>query len=167
MWLTKNEKIVLQLILENSRLNDTSIAEKLGITSQAVGRIRKDLEEENIIESYKTKLNSGKLGIDVFALIRLSILKESKKKEIEEEIINLKNTITLIKTMDGDLNYTSIMGFSSFEEMEAFVNQETQLRKNIAIKEVIPYSQKNVLKNSPNDLFKSALDTNQFKEKPS
>ncbi len=164
MWLTKNEKRVLQFLLENSRLTDTNIAEKLNISSQAVGRIRKELEEEKVIESYRAKLNSNKLGIKVFTLIKISILKESKKKEIEQEIMALKNTIVFIKTMDGDMNYTLIMGFPLLEEMEDFINGETELRKNIIVKEVIPYCQKNVLKNSIRDLLKSTIDQSGIKK---
>jgi hypothetical protein len=36
MWLTNNEKKALKLLLENSRLSDTTIATKLNITSQAL-----------------------------------------------------------------------------------------------------------------------------------
>jgi len=46
MWLTKNEKEVLKLLLSNGKLSDTSIAEKLDISTQATGRIRKRLEEK-------------------------------------------------------------------------------------------------------------------------
>lgn len=164
MWLTKNEKRVLQFLLENSRLTDTNIAEKLNISSQAVGRIRKELEGEKVIEGYKAKLNSNKLGVKAFALIRMAISKESKKKEIEQEIIKLKNTIVFIQTMDGDMNYIIIMGFANLEEMEVFINEETELRRNITIKEVIPYCQRNVFKNSIKDLLKFMIDNSGTKK---
>lgn len=164
MWLTKNEKRVLQFLLENSRLTDTNIAEKLNISSQAVGRIRKELEGEKVIEGYKAKLNSNKLGVKAFALIRMAISKESKKKEIEQEIVKLKNTIVFIQTMDGDMNYIIIMGFANLEEMEVFINEETELRRNITIKEVIPYCQRNVFKNSIKDLLKFMIDNSGTKK---
>ena len=40
MWLTKHEKEVLKLLLEDGKLSDTSIAERLNISTQAIGRIR-------------------------------------------------------------------------------------------------------------------------------
>ena len=158
MRLTKNEKKILHLLLENSKLSDTTIATQLKISSQAVGRIRRDLENKEIIENYKAKLNSGRLGVKVFAFIKMSIVEKSKRKEIEKELSKLKNTIIFVKTMDGDLNYTLTMGFQSIEDMEDFINQETELRKNIAIKEVIPYCQRNVLKNSITDLLRFFIE---------
>ena len=43
MWLTKHEKEVLKLLLDDGKISDTSMAEKLNISTQAVGRIRKRL----------------------------------------------------------------------------------------------------------------------------
>ena len=67
MWLTKNEKKVLKLLIGNAKLSDTSIANQLNISSQAVGQIRKKLEEE-IIEGYTVNINPSKLGINVFVI---------------------------------------------------------------------------------------------------
>jgi len=64
MWLTKNEKKVLKLLLDNAKLSDTYIAKKLNISSQAIGRIRKKLEEE-IINGYILDLDYSKININM------------------------------------------------------------------------------------------------------
>lgn len=44
MNLTRNERNVLKYVVENAKTTDSEIAEKLHITLQAIGRIRKKLE---------------------------------------------------------------------------------------------------------------------------
>jgi DNA-binding Lrp family transcriptional regulator len=56
MKLTKNEKTVLKLLLDNAKISDSAIAAKLKISSQAVGKIRRKLEK-TVIDSYTVNLN--------------------------------------------------------------------------------------------------------------
>lgn len=159
MWLTKNEKKVLQLLLENSRVSDTDIAKKLNISSQAVGRIRKELEEE-LIKEYSVKIDSNKLGAEVFVLVKFRFIGESNWKELEKKIIDFGNTIILIRTMQGDNSYVLTMGFKDINEMEKFLNDNNSqsLRSNLIITETMPYCQKNVLKHSAKDFLKMMID---------
>ena len=91
MNFTKNEKKVLKLLLVNSRISDTEIANNLKISSQAVGKIRRKLEQ-SVVESYGINLNYSKLGIQTFALA-LSKLNKSGQElgELEIEQLLLEN----------------------------------------------------------------------------
>lgn len=155
MWLTKNEKKVLKLLLDNARLTDTFMAEKLKITSQAVRQIRKKLEDEKIIESYQVKISSEKLGVTAFAIIKFSI--NNDKDEVEKTIKENKNTILLIKTMDGSYKYSVTMGFPKLEDLNAFLNNNL-INKKISVQEVLPFTQKNILKTSSKDLMHKMID---------
>ena len=57
MKFTKNEKKVLRLLLKDGRTLNTKIAERLTISKQAVGKIRKKLENQGVINSYSVKLD--------------------------------------------------------------------------------------------------------------
>jgi len=53
-----------------------------------------------------------------------------------------------------------LLGFIQHsKEMEIFINEETELRKKIIIKEVIPYCQRNVFKNSIKEMIKLIINT--------
>ena len=65
MQLTRNEKRVLKLLVDNAKLSDISMANKLNISGQAVGKIRHYLEQ-NIIKKYTlTKIKEKALEYDI------------------------------------------------------------------------------------------------------
>lgn len=159
MLLSNNQKQVLHLLLENSRLTDMAIASQVGISSQAVGQIRKELEEE-LIEGYSVRLKSELLGVKAFSIMKIVLPAHSE--DLEKKITNLDNTITFIRTMQGEDTYFAIFGFSSCEELEAFINKRSEgelknIRNKIIIKEVLPFTQNNVLKTSAKDLLRSKI----------
>ena len=59
--LTRNEKTVLKSLIVNGRISDSEIAKKLGITAQAVGKIRRKLEKMELIKGYTTLVDYEKL----------------------------------------------------------------------------------------------------------
>ena len=79
MNLTKHEKYVIKCLLENGKVTDKDIAKELGITSQAVGKIRKKLEKNGIIEVYSVSINYDELDINAFAIILAKLTSEGWK----------------------------------------------------------------------------------------
>ncbi len=64
--LTRNDKYVLKQLIGHGRISDSATAEKIGVTPQAVLKIRNKLEEAGIIEGYTPNVNYKKLGITHF-----------------------------------------------------------------------------------------------------
>jgi len=162
MWLTKNEKGVLKLLVANAKLSDTSISKELNISSQAVGRIRERLEED-IIQKYTVNLDSKMLGINIISIIKVNC-NNSKDKTIEEiqnEIKKLPEVMFFLKTINGEGEHISIAGFKSMEELEKFINEKKKIKHfndYYSIKEVIALPLNCVLKNSNVDLYNKMID---------
>jgi Lrp/AsnC family leucine-responsive transcriptional regulator len=162
MWLTKHEKAVLKLLVNNAKLSDTSIGNQLNISSQAIGRIRKRLEED-IIKSYTLELDSKKLGINIIALIKIAFDSSENKslEDLERKIINLSEVHMLLKTISGEKEYILIAGFSDMEELERFVNQKKtdhKFNECCIIKEVVSLPLNCVLKNSAIGIHSKMID---------
>ncbi len=159
MWLTKNEKKILGLLLDNSRISDTSLAERVGISSQAIGRIRRQLEED-MIKEYSLKLDNKELGIELFAMLIVSL--EKAKPEVEKKIIEFKNTISFFKTLRGKEEYVLVLGFKDIEEMNNTLNPSPQNKEAVsnflAVKEIIPFCHSNILKDSSKDIWVNAIN---------
>ena len=62
--LTRNDQEVLKTIIQSAKLPDTEIAKKMGLSPQAVFKIRHKLEDKGIIKGYQPILDLKKLGIN-------------------------------------------------------------------------------------------------------
>jgi DNA-binding Lrp family transcriptional regulator len=163
MKLTKNEKQVLKLLLENGRISDVDMAKVMNISTQAVGQIRRKLENENIITGYNCNLNYEKLGLNQFALIKVRLKDKFRIKS------SYSNTVSLLRESSESIfsflhtgsqaSYLSVVGFRDQKEMDRFFNiLEFQYFDQVEIVNVYPFSHLNLLKNSSKDLFKMVLN---------
>ncbi|MFA5723527.1 MAG: Lrp/AsnC family transcriptional regulator [Candidatus Pacearchaeota archaeon] len=162
MWLTKHEKEVLKLLLNNAKLSDTSIAEKLNISSQAVGKIRKRLEED-LIKSYTLNLDLKKLGVSLVALVRVRFgnLNEKDTKDIEARLMRLPEVNLLIRTMSGEGEYIVLGKFRDINDLNRFVEEKRKtnpIQDGFCVKEIIILPIDYVLKHSSEDLYNGIID---------
>ena len=74
--LTKNDQEVLKSIIQHAKIPDKEIAEKMGISPQAVFKIRHKLESLGIIKGYQPILDLKKLGIKVMVILIIKLRPE-------------------------------------------------------------------------------------------
>lgn len=163
--LTGNEKRTLKMLLENGRSTDTEIAKKLRITKQAVGKIRKKLEDAGVIRGYNTDLDYGKLGINTFAI---AILKFSPKSwedmgelGIEQKIKELPNMINIYRIPEGNTTHIVLCGFRNLTEMDRYfhaIKTVPSFNNYINIEKIYIFSNQSLLKDSSSSLFKKVID---------
>lgn len=67
--LTDHDKEVLRKIIEHADIPDSTIAGSMGISPQAVFKIRTKLEALGIIKGYSPIIDFKKIGIHVLALL--------------------------------------------------------------------------------------------------
>ena len=89
------------MLQNNSRIKRNVIAETIGLSIPSVTDRLKRLEEDNIIETYITKLNHKKLGNDITAFI--VVLSESSKhyKEFIQQV-KITHEILECHSITGD-----------------------------------------------------------------
>ncbi|MGV8150850.1 MAG: Lrp/AsnC family transcriptional regulator [Candidatus Woesearchaeota archaeon] len=163
MNLTKNEKKVLKLLLDNSRITDSDIASQLKISSQAVGKIRRKLEN-NIIEGYTINLNYSKIGINMFAMAIARLTRDGLDKgqlEVEQELLRIPHVINVYRIPKVSATHIILYGFSDVQEMDNFFYSpkiRQQLHKFIESQELYTFSNNSLIKKSPLQLFHKAID---------
>lgn len=169
MKLTKNEKLVLKMLLKDASLTDSFISKKLKISSQAVGRIRKRLEE-NIISNYNIKLKQESLGLHIQALLKISLnsnIKDFDVKQIEERLKNLPEITLILKTLSGTHDYVLLTSFSNMDELEKFITEKrdgTTFDSYCIIKELITIPNSRILKQTNHDLLEKMIDKTKTKK---
>jgi len=124
MKLTKNEKRTLKFLLENAKITDTEIGERLRITKQAAGKIRKKLEGQGIIKNYRAELDYKKLGINTFAIATIKLSPEGRKQHdilrMENSLINSPHVINACKLSEGFSTYSVLYGFKDLTELDKY-----------------------------------------------
>ena len=82
--LTENDKDVLRKIIDHSRIPDSKIADDIGISPQAVFKIRAKLEQLGIIKGYTPIIDFKKIGIRILAFLVIRLKPEVWSKYSDE-----------------------------------------------------------------------------------
>lgn len=143
--LTKNEKKVLTMLIDNAKITDSEIASKIKISPQGVRKIRKKLEK-NYIKEYRTILDYENVGINVFAVAQIKIL--------NKDLLNNKHIIGAFEINEANITHILILGFASLEELDEY---KIKIAKDAEIQKMNVVSRKGFLKNSPVELIKDYL----------
>ena len=163
MDLNKNEKKVLKLLLDNSRISDSEMASQLSISSQAVGKIRRKLES-SIIESYSVNLNYSKLGVGIFAIAISKLTREGLhygQLEVEQELLSNPHVISAYRIPKVSSTHIIMYGFRDINELDSFFHS-TKLREKlhnyIETQDLFTFSCNSLIKKNPVQLFHKMID---------
>ncbi len=149
--LTNNEKVVLKMLLQNGRISDIDIADKLRISSQAVSKIKKKLRSRRIIDGHAIDLDYRALGINTFAL---ALLETSDFEKCFEDGNILKNSLGFYRVFKNDISHIGLFGFNNLEELDEYFDLlHSRYLDSIKVKHVYTFPMKSFFKHSPNDLF--------------
>ncbi|MDO4732710.1 MAG: Lrp/AsnC family transcriptional regulator [Bacillota bacterium] len=95
---------ILQCLVENARVNATSIGEKIGLsTSSVIERIRR-MERSGLIQQYTTMVNLESLGRNITAFISIR-LEHPKYNEVFERRVRRHPDIAECHYIAGDVDY--------------------------------------------------------------
>jgi Lrp/AsnC family leucine-responsive transcriptional regulator len=165
--LTKHEKKVLHKLMEDARVSDSSIAREMGISSQAILKIRHKLEDSGLVKGYKPIIDYKKLGINVMAWVVLKVLpdvwSEYSDSQIRDKIRHHPYVVWSCEIPEAEATHILLYGFRSLNEMDRhFIRVKTKLSKIFEIIKINPFSVEQIIKNSPTELFSIVLDDKDF-----
>jgi len=160
--LSKNEGEVLKHLIRDGRAQCTEIAKRLGVSSQAIGKIKDKLEKQGVIKGYHAEIDPKKLGIDVFA-IALFRFKSGVWNKLEEEDIKRRmrgpHLVRVYRLTEGDYTHMVIYGFRSMREVENYFQVLQKERAHISeLKKLYVMTAESVIKDSPEDLLTKVID---------
>lgn len=121
MSLDKKDKLILQLLQEDSTLSVKEISEKIGLTFTPTYERIKNLEKQDIIEKYVAILNREKLGINIVVYCNVRLKEQSQKTLMDfEEYITAYDEVQDIISLSGEYDYmlkilaTDINSYNTF-----------------------------------------------------
>lgn len=164
MRFTKNEKRVLTLLLDNAKITDSAISDKLKISSQAIGKIRKKLES-SVIDSYTVNLNYSKMGIKAFAITLSKLTSEGLdlgELELEKKLCSIPQIIQVYRLPHSYATHSILFGFEDLDSLDKFFHDKKnsqELFRLLENKDLFSFSHHSLIKNNPSQLFKLVINS--------
>jgi DNA-binding Lrp family transcriptional regulator len=162
MKLTKNETFVLKLLVGDPSSTNQDISEKLDITPQGVGKIRKQLFEKGYIKTQELGLDYEKLGINIHAIAMIKILPSVFKKFKNNELDKVLQPINAIRSYaipETDITHIIIYAFKDIKEYDSyFRNILEEFGDYVEIKHTFVLSSGSVIKSSSTLMFLDVLN---------
>lgn len=160
--LTENDKEVLRKIIDHSKIPDSKIAEDIGISPQAVFKIRAKLEQLGIIKGYTPIIDFKKIGIHVLALLVLrfkpDVWKRYSDDWVSERITKIPYIISAYRVADARASHILLIGFRDTEQKEYYLAQmQTKFADEIEIKEVYTFSEDKIIIQNPIGLLNEMI----------
>ena len=149
--LTENDKEVLRQIIEHAKIPDSKIAEDIGISPQAVFKIRSKLEDLGIIQGYTPIIDFKKIGIHILMLVIIRIKPEIwdyySDELVSERISKIPYIIAAYRVADARASHILLFGFRDTVQKEHYIYQmQTKYANEIEIKEVYTFSSDKIIK---------------------
>ncbi|HLC61700.1 MAG TPA: winged helix-turn-helix transcriptional regulator [Candidatus Nanoarchaeia archaeon] len=165
--LTENDKEVLRKIIDHSRIPDSKIAEDIGISPQAVFKIRNKLEVLGIIKGYTPIIDFKKIGIQVLALLvirlRPDVWNRYSDDLVSERISKIPYIISAYRVADARASHILLIGFRDTSQKEQYLSQiQTRYTNDIEIKEVYTFSVDKIIIQNPIGLLNEIIDKTDF-----
>lgn len=165
--LTRNDQEVLKSIILHGRIPDTQIAKKMGLSPQAVFKIRRKLEETGIIRGYQPLIDFKKIGIHVMVILAVKLTAEVWEKhsdvEIAERMKKIPYIIGAYRIAESDVTHILFMGFRDIKQKDKYlIRMQTVFAREIEIKAVYPFSIDRVITQSPVSLLYEMLSKKEF-----
>ncbi len=161
--LTENDKDVLMKIIEHSKIPDSKIADDMGISPQAVFKIRSKLEQLGIIKGYTPLIDFKKIGINVLALLIIRLKSDVWNRYsddfVSERISKIPHIISAYRVADSRASHILLIGFRDTEQKEQYISDiQTKYNNDIEIKDVYTFSVDKIITQNPIGLLIEMID---------
>ncbi|MBD3754659.1 MAG: Lrp/AsnC family transcriptional regulator [Gammaproteobacteria bacterium] len=130
MNLDHYDKAILNALQENGRLTNQEIADQIGLSPSACLRRFKALEESGVIVGYRALLDAKKLGLDLMALIHISMDKHTQERfnQFEKAVRDLPNVLECLLLTGQTADYQLKVVVKDLETyQDLLLNHVTQI----------------------------------------
>lgn len=165
--LTEHDKDVLRQIIEHSKIPDSEIATDIGISPQAVFKIRTKLEQLGIIQGYTPIIDFKKIGIEVLAILVLrfktDVWNRYSDEMVSERISKIPYVISAYRVADARSSHILLIGFRDTTQKEQYLALiQTKYANEIEIKDVYTFSTEKIIIQNSIGLLNEIIDKTDF-----
>lgn len=124
---------ILEALSADGRMSDVALGDSINLSSTAVARRRKIMEEAGIISGYNANLSLQALGFSgvVIVMVELRSQAEHILDEFEQEVIRCPS-ISYCGFISGDTDFIIMIHVSSLDEYDEIYRKELSNLPNVA-----------------------------------
>ena len=145
MKLDAVDTTILSELTINARASQVELAERVGLSSMAIARRQKVLEEEGFIRGYQAVLDLTRFGLSTTVLVRVTLESQNEEalKSFEAAVIDCPSVVRCF-LMSGSDDYIVIVMARDIEDFERIHRTElsrlprvSRIQSSFAMREVV------------------------------
>lgn len=145
MDLDKLDSTILSELAANARVSQVELAARVGLSSTAIARRQRALEESGVIRSYQAVLDLGRFGLATTVVVRITLDSQSDEalKAFEAGVVECPSVVRCF-LMSGSDDYVVIVLARDIEDFERIHRTElsrlprvARLESSFALREIV------------------------------
>jgi Lrp/AsnC family transcriptional regulator, leucine-responsive regulatory protein len=145
MEIDKIDTMILAELSANARVSMVDLATQVGLSSTAIARRQRSLEENGFIQGYQAVLDLGRFGLRTTVLVRIALESQSDQalKSFEAGVLNCPSIIRCF-LMSGSDDYVAIVLARDIEDFERIHRTElsrlprvARIQSSFALRDVV------------------------------
>lgn len=133
MELDRIDTLILAELAANARVSMVDLATRVGLSSTAIARRQRALEENGFIQGYQAILDLGRFGLRTTVLVRIALESQSEAalKSFEAGVLNCPSVIRCF-LMSGSDDYVAIVLARDIDDFEQIHRTELSRLPRVA-----------------------------------
>lgn len=145
MELDKIDSTILSELTANARVSQVELAARVGLSSTAIARRQRALEESGVIRSYQAVLDLGRFGLATTVVVRITLDSQSDEalKAFEAGVVECPSVVRCF-LMSGSDDYVVTVLARDIEDFERIHRTElsrlprvARLESSFALREIV------------------------------
>ena len=141
----KIDLAILSALVMNARASQVELSDRIGLSSTAIARRQKALEDEGFIRGYQAMLDLGRFGLSTTVLVRITLESQSEEalKSFEAGVVECPSVVRCF-LMSGSDDYVVIVLARDIEDFERIHRTElsrlprvARIQSSFAMREVV------------------------------
>jgi Lrp/AsnC family transcriptional regulator, leucine-responsive regulatory protein len=124
---------LLREIMDDGRISDVHLGERVHLSSTAASRRRKILEDWGAVSGYSANLDLKKLGLGITVLVSIELRSQAEQvlNEFETAVIACPS-MTYCSFVSGDTDFLMIVHVRSFDDYDRVYRSELSTLPHVA-----------------------------------
>ncbi len=165
--LTKHDQEVLKLLLTQAKMSDTDIAKKLGLSPQAIFKIRHKLEQNGVIKGYRPIIDLKKIGINVLALVFIRITaavwEKYSEEQVAERIKEMPGIVSAYRVPGAKFSHVLLLGFRDVHAMDKYLAKlQSKFGLELELQKTYSFTVDRMIASSPSGWLQDLFDQKEF-----